>query len=605
MKPVRLALAGLLIATLAPAPANAQEPAVPTAAASELNGLDSYIDETVRAWNVPGVAVSVVKDGRVVLARGYGARDPVSHQPMTADTIFPIASMSKAFTTFGAGLLADEGRLSFDEPVRTYLKGFAMRDPAATNGLTLRDMFSHRSGLPRHDSVFWDNGALTRAGLLERLAYLEPSKPLRSAWQYNNIIFILGGLAVERVAGESWEEFTTHRIFEPLQMRRSFFGYERALADPDHATGRETVHGKPVPVPLVRNTPINNPAGGVYSTARDLANWMLVHVEHGRFGERQLIQDATLEELHRTQMALGATARDPEDVPVGYALGWFTNLYRGRAMVQHGGNLTGVSTLAAMIPSERLGVVVLVNQGESELRDVLARQIIDRFLGATGKDWVGEALQRKRAGEAAEAEAGSNKSASRVSGTKPSRPLADFVGEYRNPGYGLLTVRLENGRLIGRYNDDSTPLSHWHYDVFAADTADPDNVWIDQRVQFVTDMAGHVSGAQSAMEPTLSPIMFDRQPDAILSDADYLRGLTGVYELAGRKVTIALAGDRLTFTNAGGSPALLLPSLGGEFVHERHRDARIRFRADAAGRADAMIYTDMEGVYEARRISRH
>ena len=588
----------------APLAAHAQSSA-PTAApasAEALSGFDAYVADTLRKWNVPGVAVSVVKDGRILLSKGYGVRDPANGQPMTADTIFPIASMSKAFASFGAGLLVDEGKMSFDAPVGTYLKGFAVRDPAATSGLTLRDMFSHRSGLPRHDAVWYHNAALTRDELLAREAHLDSSQPLRGKFQYNNIMFVLGGLAIDRVAGSDWETFTTQRVFQPLGMDRSFFGYQRALADPNHAGGREVLNGKAVSVPLFKNTPILNPAGGVYSTADDLANWMLVHLSSGQFGGRKIVQPATLADMHSTHMPTGATVRDPEFVPVGYGLGWFTAMYRGRTMVQHGGNLPGVSTLVALLPSERLGVTVLVNHGGSELRDALTRQILDRFLAASGKDWVGEALTRKQAGEAAEVAARGKKGGSRIAGTKPSHKLGDYAGLYHHPGYGPLTMRVEGGKLVGRYNDDSTALSHWHHDVFDADTSDVENLWLDGRVQFVSDMAGRVSGVQMAIEPALQTALFQRQPDAKLSEAAYLRGLTGTYDLAGSKVTVALAGNRLSWTGAGGQPAALLPALGGEFVHERRRDAQIAFRTDASGRASALTLTDSSGVYEAKRI---
>lgn len=592
----------LLIVTPA---AHAQDPARQhdqAAADARLDGFDTLVEETLRQWKVPGVAVSIVKDGRIVLAKGYGVRDPATDHPMTQDTIFPIASMSKAFTSFSAGLLLDEGRLSFDAPVSTYLQGFAMRDPAATVGLTLRDMLSHRSGLPRHDAIYWHNSRLSREGLLARVPHLDPTHPLRAKFQYNNIMFMLAGLAIERRAGMSWEALATERIFQPLDMDRTFFGYERAVADPDHAGGREVVAGKLVNVPLIRNTTLRSPVGGVYSTAGDLANWMLVHLDQGRFNGRQVIQPATLAEMHRTQMPTGATVRDTEYVPVGYGLGWFTDIYRGRQLVQHGGNLPGVSTMVAMLPSEQLGVTVLVNHGASELRDALTRRIMDRFLGEQNKDWLREALARKRARENEEGGARERKGASRVAGARPSHNLGDYAGAYHHPGYGPLTVQLIDDRLVGRYNDDTSSLSHWHYDVFTADTEDVENSWVDGRIQFVSDFAGRVSGVQFALEPTLPPILFARQPEARLSDPAYLQGLAGTYELAGSKVTVRLSGNRLSWTVAGGAPAALVPALGDGFVHERQREVRIAFRTDSTGRATGLTYTDSSGVYEAKRI---
>ncbi len=602
---VRAVALCLLVAPLAAGaqtapPANASAPAPTNAQA--LAGFDRYVEETLAAWGVPGVAISVVRDGEVVLNRGYGVRDPDGAAPMTGDTIFPIASMSKAFTSFGAGLLVDEGRMSFDAPVVTYLPGLALDDPAATQGLTLRDMLSHRSGMPRHDAVWYHNAALTREQLLGRMPHLGFSAPLRARFQYNNIMFVLSGLAVERTAGEEWERFTERRIFRALDMDRTMFSPQRAAADRNHTNGREVLNGRQVTVPLFRNTPILNPAGGVYSTADDLANWMLVHLSAGQFQGRQVIQPSTLADIHRTQMAGGATVRDPEFVPIGYGLGWFTDIYRGRPMVEHGGNLPGVSTLVALLPGERLGVTILVNHGGSELRDALARAIIDRFLGASGKDWVGEALARKRAGEAAEVTARQAKGGSRVAGTRPSHALADYAGSYSHPGYGPLAIRLDAGALTGTYNDDTSPLTHFHYDVFDATTENPEHVLLDARVQFLSDFYGRVSSVRVAIEPAVEPAVFERQPDARLSDPAFLARLTGTYDLAGSPVIVSLAGNRLTWLSPGGQPAALLPALGGEFTHARRRDARIVFVTGASGRATALRFIDSSGVYEARRV---
>jgi hypothetical protein len=415
-------------------------------------------------------------------------------------------------------------------------------------------------------------------------------------------MFVLSGLAIDRVSGKDWETFTEERVFKPLGMTRTMFSPKRAAADADHIGGREVLNGKSVSVPLFRNTPILNPAGGVYSTADDLANWMAVHLSNGMFKGKQIIQPGTLADMHRTHMVTGATIRDPEIVPTGYGLGWFTDNFRGQRMVSHGGNLNGISTLVALIPDKRLGVTVLVNHGSSELRDALTKAIIDRFMGATGKDWVGEALARKTAGEASEVAARQNKGGSRVGGTRPSHALADYAGSYFDPGYGPLTIKTQKGQLVGTYNDDSSPLGHWHYDVFDASTSDVESLWLDGRVQFVTDLAGRISAVQVVMESTVAPAVFKKQPDSKLSDPAYLRNLTGTYQMAGTPVTISLAGKKLTYQSKGGVPATLLPSLGGEFVHERRLDARVAFPRDASGRAAAMTITDSSGVYEAKRI---
>lgn len=519
---VRVLVVGLtLCLTVAPIAAASEAVAAQSAAApsteAALTGLDDFVAETLARWNAPGVAIAIVKDGKVVVSKGYGVRNPLTRAPMGKDTIFPIGSLSKAFTSFGAGLLVDEGRMSLDAPVSTYLPGISLKDAAASSGLTLRDMLSHRSGLPLHDHIWFHNAALTPDQLLGRMAHLEPSAPLRAKYQYNNNMVILAGLAVEKAAGKPFEEFLTQRIFIPLEMRRTTFSPVEARSDDNHIAGIEVLHGKRTDVPMFRNTRLLNPAGGLYSSVGDLTHWMLTQLNGGTFKDRRIIQPATLADIHRPHMVTDAKVRDPEVVSTSYGLGWGASVYRGRQMVSHNGALPGATTSIMLVPNEQIGVTVLTNLGSSELPQALSRAIVDRLLAASGKDWTGEALARRTAAEASGVSARQNKAGSRVPGTEPSHALADYAGSYFEPGYGPLSISVSEGRLTGKFNDDTSPLVHWHYDVFDAATADI-NVWHDLRLQFLTDPAGRISAVQILMEPAVAPIVFEKQPEARLSD---------------------------------------------------------------------------------------
>jgi CubicO group peptidase (beta-lactamase class C family) len=586
-------------AVIAAQPAQPAPVAIPPEQA--LAGFDTYVNQALAEWNVPGAAIAVVSDGRVIHSKGYGVADPATGATMTADTIFPIASMSKAFTAFAAGLLVDDGKASFDAPVVTYIPGLSFHDPAATQGLTLRDMLSHRSGVPRHELVWYHNAGLTPEQLVYRMPHLAPTAPLRARWQYNNNMFVLAGLAIKNVSGATFERFIEDRVFRPLGMESSTFSPEAARRLP-HIGGREVLNGRAITVPMFRNTEILNPAVGVYSNVNDLANWMIVNLDGGRFGNKQVIQASTLADIHRTQMVSPATIRDPEFVPVGYGLGWFTNMYRGHRQVQHSGNLPGISTMVMMLPDQKLGVSVLVNHAASELRDALARELIDRFLGASGKDWVGEALARKKAAEAGEVAARKAKGGSRVPNTRPSQNLSAYAGTYHHPGYGPVTVRLQNNKLVAAYNDDNAPLDHWHYDVFDPATTDPENILLDLRLQFVSDVAGRIAELRIPMEPALPPTVFKKQADARLSDPAYLRTLAGTYRLNGNRVSISVVGSNLVYQAAGGAPAALVPGLDGTFTHPNRQDAEIAFRRTAQGRSAALVLTDPSGVFVANRM---
>jgi CubicO group peptidase (beta-lactamase class C family) len=597
-----LAIAAAVIVVPAQAQGPTQSPGA-MATADPLAGLDAFISDTIKAWNIPGVQVAVVQDGKTLLAKGYGTRNVATGAPMNADTLVPIASMSKAFTAFSVGLLVDEGKMSFDAPVLAYLSGFDMKDKVAASGVTLRDMLSHRTGMPRHDALWYHNSAQTREGMLAALPSLEPSAPLRSKWQYNNIMFTLSGLSVEKVSGRSWESFVESRIFAPLTMARSTFSPDKVMADSNHAVGTEVRAGKTVNLSLYRGNPLVNPAGGVYTNANDLSHWLRVQLGGGVFQGRQVIQPATLAQMHATQMVTGATPDHPEVVPTGYGLGWFTEIYRGRSVVQHGGNLPGSSTLITLVPGSKLGITVLVNQTGSELPRALTRTILDRFLGGVPVDWTGDALKRKKAGEANDATGRGNKEATRVKNTQPAHALNQYAGAYRDPAYGEIKVSFAGSALLLKFNDDSSPLSHFHFEVFDAVTQDPDSALVDGRFQFITDLAGRVSGVSVLMEPQVAPIVFKRLPDAKLSDPNYLKTLTGTYEYAGTKQFVAQSGNKLVLTGEGGRPAELVPALGGEFVHPRQGDLRIRFNADSSGKVTGFSLIDSTGLFEARKLA--
>lgn len=568
-----------------------------------LAGFDAFVEQTLRDYETPGVAIAVVRDGRPVLVRGYGVADAETGAPMTAHTRFPLASMGKAFTAFSVGLMVDEGRMSFDTPVGAYLPEFSMHDPVASQQVTLRDMMSHRTGLPRHDALWYHNNELTRDGFLERLPHLESSAPLRSRFQYNNWMFTLSGLAVERVAGQKWETFVENRIFQPLGMTRTTFDNAVVLADADRIQGTEFARGRRVTVPFYFDqTDTLNPAGGIISTAHDTALWLAMQTAAGVHDGQPLIQASTLAQMHTTQMATGATPPHPALVPTGYGLGWATEVYRGMPSAQHGGNLPGVSTRQTIVPSMKLGIVVLVNDGGSELPALLSRTLIDRLAGLEPIDWTAQGLARKRASEASTVAGREGREALRVAGARPSHALADYVGVYEHPGYGQATITLDGETLTARFNADRSPLAHWHYDTFEATTDDPENLWtFISQIQFLTDTRGRIDRISIPLESALAPIILTKAPEARLSDPAYLATLVGTYDLDATPVVVSVSGGKLIWTQRGGAPTQLQPALGGEFFNPRSPETRFRFVTGSDGKVTGVQAINSSGVFDIPR----
>jgi len=548
-------------------------------AGDRLSGIDGWIADNLKAWDVPGVAVAIVADGKVAMTRGFGRRDVAHELPMSEHTLLPIGSCTKAFTTFLLGTLVDEGKLAWDEPVRRYLPGFALQDEYASAHATARDLVTHRIGLPRHDLVWYNNQDLTREELVERLRFLAPNKQLRETFQYNNLAFLAAGRLAEVLTGTTWEEAMRQRVLAPLGMTHTFFRDADAEQTPDFALPYELEHDALRQVPF-REVGNMGPAGSITSSAEDMARWLLVQLDGGTIDGRQVLQPATLLELHTPQMAIAAPAEKPEVSTTAYAMGWFVDAYRGHNRLSHGGNIDGFSAAVTLLPDDRIGVVVLANADGTGFPEVLTNYLVDRLLALQPIDWNAEALAKRAAARAAQGAAAQRKAAVRVTGTRPAHALADYAGDYWNPGYGIVHVDVDGKSLRATYNHIATPLEHWHYETWNGGRNESDPAFEDMKYTFTTDVNGDVAALAVPFEPLLPAIPFTRQPDPWMREPARLQALAGVYDVSGQEMTIALRGNELTAFLRGQPLYTLAPSLGGWFELEGLHGFRLRFRGD-------------------------
>ncbi|HEX4953642.1 MAG TPA: serine hydrolase [Thermoanaerobaculia bacterium] len=569
-------------------------------ATQALEGFEAWVDAALAAWDVPALGLAIVKDGQVILVRGFGQRDREAGLPATENTLFAIGSSSKAFTTFVLATLVEEGKVEWDRPVERYLPSFHLHDRTATELITPRDLVTHRSGLPRHDAVWYNNQALSRAELVTRLEHLEPTATLRQRFQYNNLMYLTAGYLIEQVTGESWEANVRSRIFGPLGMAGSNFDVADSQQAADFAWPYEERDDKVVRVPF---RPIGNmgPAGSINSSAKEMAEWVKLHLGNGKVGDRQLIQPASLTELHTPQIPLGNTPERPEIGTTSYALGWMVDTYRGRLRLHHGGAIDGFSAMVSLLPQDGIGIVALANKGGTRVPELVIRHAYDRLLGLPPIDWNGEALARRAASEKLEEEAKEKKAASRRTGTRPAHELAEYAGDYSHPGYGPLSVRVAGKALEVTYNRIVAPLEHWHYEVWRVPEGAKDPVLEGLQFRFDGDMAGNVAAIATQLEPTLGEVSFQRQVDARYSDSAFLARLAGDYELAGEVITISVSGRELLLSQRGGTPLHLEAVVGGEFKIKEVPIITIRFEVPAEGPATALISTQPNGVFTATR----
>jgi CubicO group peptidase (beta-lactamase class C family) len=571
---------------------------------ARLAGFADWLDESRRACHVPGCAVAIVAKGALLATHASGVRDLDTQAPVTGDSLFAIGSTTKAFTTFVLATLAEAGAIDWDQPVRRKLPGFELVDPDLAARITPRDLVTHRSGMPRHDLV-WYGAPIPREELVARLAHLPLSKDLRTTFQYNNLMYVAAGRLAEVVTQQSWEDLVRARILSPLGMTRTVFDIDAARADADHAAPhlrrKETV--KRIPFRDIRAV---GPAGSIHSSAREMAHWVGLQLARGVVDGKRLLGEAAMNELHTVHMPIQGGRRSPEGVvSLGYALGWLVDIDRGHRRVHHNGAIDGFVATVTLLPDDGLGFVVLANLDETGLPDLVVRELTDRLLGHDGGGHRDAFLARMAEAEAAAERAAAAAITERVAGTRPSRALADFAGEYRDAGYGTCQVRLvdaetADARLRVDFHGIGAELEHWHYDVFRCRDDDANPGVAGTMLRFESGFDGGIDALHAQLEPSLAAIRFVRAPDARLGDPSFLATLAGEYELDELRPSFALEGRRLVL-NLSGRHHELAPRSGLVFALEGLEGYSVRFVLDADGTPSAVRFRQPEGVYEARR----
>ena len=436
---------------------------------------DAYVRRGLQMLQVPGAAVAVVKDGKLVFAQGYGVRTLGDTGRVDAHTLFQIASNTKAFTTAALAMLADEGKLAWDDPVTQHLPAFQLYDPYVTREFTVRDLVTHRSGLGLGaGDLLWFHSNYDRAEIIHRIRAAKPASSFRSRYAYDNVLYIAAGEIVPAVTGQSWDDFIKERILTPLGMTESGTGVAFLSSTPDVATPHAVEKGKlqVVPRDSIDNT---GPAGGIVSNVSDMAKWLLCRLDSGRYAGGRLFSERQARVMWAGQTILPIGDASPPLAALRpafseYGLGWFLRDYRGRKLIGHTGGLAGMTSQVILVPSERLGLVVLTN-GESSLMTALAYRLLDTFFGAPPTDWVAafaqaERLERTQADSIVRA-----RSSSRDSLAGPSLPVARYAGTYRDELYGDAAIALEQDRLVLRFRHSPAfvgDLEHWQYDTFIA-----------------------------------------------------------------------------------------------------------------------------------------
>jgi CubicO group peptidase (beta-lactamase class C family) len=595
----RVVLSLLLFALSLAAPARAQDKSGEVA--RKLEGFDAFMEKTLKDWNAPGIGVGVVIEDKLVFAKGYGYRDYEKKLPITSSTLFPIASNTKLFTAIAAGFLVEEGKLTWNRPIRESVPSIQFYDDYLNNTITLRDMLSHRTGITRHDSI-WYKSDYNEQELFRRLKYLEPKEPPRQIFLYNNMMYAGVGYSVRLQSGKPWTEFVREKILNPLEMKSTVYSISDMLKQPDYGVPftekRDTM--EIYKIPYYEDTAGLAAAGAIISNIEDMSHWLIALMNDGKYGGQTVLPPKVIQATLEPSIALpntGVQARGWWEVlNTAYGMGRQTASYRGHLITLHGGDLPGFHSQVSYMPRERIGVIVFViGDHAAPLYNPISYNVYERLLGMDQTPWTERQLDIRLKNKKAGTEARSKAGAARVANTKPSHPLADYVGEYDHPAYGLMKIGVKGEQLQFDFHKIHFPLTHFHFERFDTPDDERDGKW---SVNFATNPEGDVDQATMSLDE--ADAVFKRK--APTTDGALAERLAGTYETPnGLKFQVVTRpGGELYVLFPGQPDEKLIPYKGLKFRVPEFADVVFEF-VEENGQVTSLKQTEPSGEYVFKR----
>ncbi len=568
-----------------------------TAMAEITAELDGLAEEAMAEWKVPGLAIVIVQNGKTILLKAYGQRDAESALPTTPETQFAICSITKTFTATGLAMLVDEGCLDWTKPVRNYVPEFRLQDPVATDRITVRDLLCHHSGLPRHDWI-WMPGDLSRTEMLSAVRDIEPSRDIRTSFQYNNLGYNVAGIVAERISGLSWENFTRTRMTERLKMPVTFATDD--LATSENAAMPYVVHRDQHQ--RAKYWPIRTTAaGGINTSVAAIANWMKFLLAEGEFEGERLLSASLIREMQAPRVHMAG----PDFAELGhshYGLGFGSTTYRGERVVGHSGGWIGWSTMMSLMPDRNLGVAVFCNRGGAPIPGILINYVLDRICDKEPVPWLDRFRELRRKALTQQELDEQTRQTAKKSNAPPSHELSEYVGSYEHPAYGRIAITQIGDSLNWAYRGFSGPLMHRHYETFEAPEVrydlNPDRL----AISFATDRDGNVASLSAQLEPMVADIIFLRVPAGDCMDAKFRDACVGRYRHGSITHIVSKAADGQLLLKPEFQPLYhLRPYQGTLFSILELEGFRVEFRRGPAGSVEEIVFHQPNGTFIAER----
>jgi CubicO group peptidase (beta-lactamase class C family) len=564
---------------------------------AKLNGLDEYMAKTLKDWNVPGACIGIVKNNKLVFAKGYGYRDYGKKLPVTPNTLYQIASNTKLFTTVAMGMLVQDGKIEWDKPIRDFVPSIKFYNNELENTITIHDMLSHRTGVSRHDLI-WYKSDFTRKQLYEKLQYLEPSQPLRQGFLYNNMMYASAGYIIELLSQKKWEDFVREHIFTPLSMNSTVFSIEDMKKQDDYGVPYNEKRDTTTlyQIPFYEETGGLGPAGSIISNVENMSHWLIALMNGGKYEGKQVLPSDALRSSLEPSVALPNTSIEKGYTEIQnpvYGMGRETISYRGHLLAFHGGDLPGFHSQISFMPQDSIGVIVfeIGNQG-SPLYNIITYNIYERLLGLSQTPWserrLKEHIEEKQAGR----EARQKVAIGQVKGTKPSHPMDDYTGQFENSAYGIIRIDRKDSALQFTLHKIILPLSHFHYDRFDTTNDEENGLY---SLNYYTNPQGDIDRFVVSLDE--NEATFVRKPDEALSNPETLTLYTGKYEIAGNFADVILQNGNELYLTSPGSPRIkLIPYKSRVFHTKEFADLTIEFMV-VNGKVSGMIQKDPSGEY--------
>lgn len=577
---------------------------------ARLAGVDAQLQALLNDWKVAGFSVAVVEKDKVIYARGFGYRDLENKKPVTPNTLFAIGSCSKAFTSALLGVLRDEGKLKFTDNPATYIPQLKFYNASLNEDIMISDLMCHRTGLPRHDYAWYFFNTDSRDSLVMKIRYMEPSAGLRQTYQYNNFMFMLQGVIAEQITGKSWEENIRERFFVPLAMKTSNLSMKEMEEAAEPALGYEVKDERIRKLDYFHIRGMA-PAGSINSSVNEMANWMKLWIQGGKFNNKDLLPASYITEAMSAQMVASSglpTKEHPDLQFNNYGYGWGLSSYKGHYRVSHGGNIDGFSASTTIFPADSIGIVVLVNQNGSLVPSMVRNILADRLLKLLRTDWSKEFKIEQNKAKKLQAETNAKAISNEKKGTKPTHVLEQFEGKYNHPGYGTFNMFVKHDSLFGTSGLHTFWLRHVHYDVFQPyfldqfnkiDTTGRSQVYFN----FRNGLDGEVEGTTvTGLEPTVKALEFNRESVTKAIKPEELEKYAGEYVLGGVVAKVFIKDKHSLMLFVPGQPEYDLLYIGNhKFEIKNLSGYKVEFEEGSPGIIKGCSFVQPNGTFKAKK----